>query len=55
MIALPLGICADVFIVFLKVTRSRWLSAAASTLVLIIFYGLWFGYTAYRRARLAPN
>jgi hypothetical protein len=55
MIALPLGICADVFIVFLKVTQSRWLSAASSALVLIIFYGLWFGYTAYRRARLAPN
>jgi len=55
MITLPLGICADVFIVFQKVTNSGWLSATASAAVLIFFYGLWFGFTAYRRAQIAKT
>jgi len=55
MITLPLGICADVFIVFQKVTNSRWLSATASAAVLMFFYGLWFGFTAYRRAQIAKT
>jgi Family of unknown function (DUF6328) len=55
MITLPLGICTDVFIVFRKVTGSTELSTAAAAAVLIVFYGLWFGFTTYRRTRLAKS
>jgi len=52
MLLLPLGICGDVFIVFQKVSGSAGFAAAASSVVLIFFYGLWFGFTAYRRLQL---
>jgi len=53
MIPLPLGICGDVYVVFRKVTDSIALSVSLAGAELIIFYGLWFGFTAYRRAQLA--
>jgi len=52
MVLLPLGICGDVFIVFSKVTDSAVLATAASGVMLLFFYGLWFGFTAYRRGQL---
>lgn len=55
MVALPLGICANVFLVFRKVTDSTWVAGAASAGVLLVFYGLWFGFTAYRRAQFAQQ
>jgi len=54
MIILPLGICTEVFIVFRKVTDSTPVSAGMAGVMLLFFYGLWFGFTAYRRTQLAP-
>jgi Family of unknown function (DUF6328) len=51
MIPLALGITADFYIVMRKVTESAALSAIVAALLLIAFYGLWFGYTLYRRAQ----
>ncbi len=55
MIPLPLGICGDLYVVVLKVTSSTSIAVASALSFLILFYGLWFGYTAYRRVRLHGN
>ena len=55
MITLPLGICGDVYMVFAKVTSSISISVAIALLVLGFFYGIWFGLTSYRRAKLAND
>jgi hypothetical protein len=52
MLPLPLGICGDLYVVFRKATGSVGLSIGSAILMLTFFYGLWFGYTAYRRAQL---
>lgn len=49
MIPLAFGLCADLYIVAQKVTESHVASIAASSLMLLFFYGLWFGFTLYRR------
>ncbi len=51
MIPLALGICGDFFIVFRKVSESTSGAIVASAAMLLIFYGLWFGFTIYRRAQ----
>ena len=53
MIPLPFGICGDLFIVVRKVTDSVSISIGIAVLILLSFFGLWFGFPAYRRARLA--
>jgi hypothetical protein len=55
MFTLPLGICGDVYIVFYKVTSSIAISVGIAVAVLAFFYGTWFGFTAYRRAKLADD
>jgi hypothetical protein len=55
MISLPLGICGDVYVVLRKVTESVSISIGLAGAVLIFFYGLWFGFTSYRRVRLASR
>jgi hypothetical protein len=55
MTTLPLGIAGDIYILFLKVTRSVLASRAVAAGVLIFFYALWFGYTSYRRMKLQGN
>ena len=55
MITLPLGIAGDVYILFLKVTRSVLASRIVAGAVLIFFYALWFGFTSYRRMKLRRN
>ena len=52
MLLLPLGICSEVYIVFRKVSGSGTWSAIAAFLAMLFFYGLWFGFTAYRRKQL---
>ena len=52
MTILPLGIAADVFVVFLKVTNSTGTAVAIASTILIFFYALWFGFTFYRRKKL---
>lgn len=49
MIPLALGICGDFFIIVQKVTKSSTTGVVAALLMLALFYGLWFGFTIYRR------
>ena len=49
MVPLALGLSIDFFIVARKVTESTALAAALALVMLALFYGLWFGFTAYRR------
>jgi hypothetical protein len=49
MIPLALGITGDFYVVARKITESDTFSIALALLLLAIFYGLWFGYTFYRR------
>jgi cytochrome bd-type quinol oxidase subunit 2 len=51
MAPLALGLSSDFFIVARKVTESSALSAALALAMLALFYGLWYGFTAYRRSR----
>ena len=50
MMLLPTGISGDFFVVLRKVTESTTLAAIAAALMLVFFYGLWFGFTVYRRS-----
>jgi hypothetical protein len=49
---LALGIAADILVVVEKVFQSTTWALVSAGLVLLVFYGLWFGYTAYCRVRL---
>jgi hypothetical protein len=49
MIPLALGLCADFYVVVQKVTQSHAASVSAAAVLLLFFYGLWFGFTLYRR------
>lgn len=49
MVPLALGMSGDFFIVVRKVTESTTLAIILSLVLLALLYGLWFGYTAYRR------
>lgn len=51
MIPLALGINGSLFVVLRKVTNSVPVSIVAATAGLLFFYGLWFGFTAYRRGQ----
>ena len=51
MAPLALGLCSDFFIVARKVTESSALAATLALAMLTLFYGLWYGFTAYRRSR----
>ena len=51
MILLALGISGNFFVVARKITGSVSLAVICAALVLAISYGLWFGYTFYRRNR----
>lgn len=50
MIPLALGICGELFVVARKVTESATAGIISAALMLLFFYGLWFGYTIYRRS-----
>jgi lysylphosphatidylglycerol synthetase-like protein (DUF2156 family) len=53
LVPLALGLSGDFFIVVRKVTESTTLALVLSLIMLALFYGLWFGYTAYRRKQSA--
>jgi hypothetical protein len=53
MVTLPIGICGDLFVVVRKVTENTSVSLASSLLGLAVFYGLWFGFTIYRKNTVA--
>lgn len=52
MIPLALGICGDLYVVILKVSESATFAIACALVMILFFYGFWFGYTAYRRNRI---
>lgn len=49
MAPLALGVCGDFFVVARKVTDATIFSAMAAGIALALFYGFWFGLTAYWR------
>jgi Family of unknown function (DUF6328) len=49
MIPLALGVSGDFYLVAQKITDSGGLSIGLAALALLIFYGLWFGFTLYLR------
>ena len=55
MVPLALGIAGDFFVVARKITDSAGLAVGLSALALLIFYGMWFGFTLYRRSERGPD
>jgi DMSO reductase anchor subunit len=53
MIPLALGVCGDLFVVVRKVSESVTFALASALVMMLFFYGFWFGYTAYRRSQSA--
>jgi hypothetical protein len=51
MIPLALGICGDFYVVLRKVTDSEVPSIIAAGVMLLFFYGMWFGLTLYLRGK----
>ena len=51
MIPLALGISGDLFVIVRKITGSATSAIAAAIVSLVFFYGLWFGFSLYRRNR----
>jgi hypothetical protein len=51
MVPFALSISGDLFVVIRKVTESASIALAASGLALALFYGLWFGFTTYRKGQ----
>jgi DMSO reductase anchor subunit len=49
MVPLALGIAGDLYVVVNKVLKSDAAALVSALVMLIFFYGLWFGYTFYRR------
>jgi hypothetical protein len=49
MVPLALGITGDFYVVARKITESGGLAIGLAALALLIFYGLWFGFTLYVR------
>jgi hypothetical protein len=52
MFFLGLGLAGDFFVVTYKITQSVALSFTCGTILLFFFYGLWFGYSGWKRKRL---
>jgi hypothetical protein len=51
MVPLALGLSLDFYVVARKVTDSVTIAVACASLILLLFFGLWFGFTAVRRAK----
>jgi len=54
MIVLALGIIINFYIVVDRVTASLPLAISSAGIMLLVFYGFWFGYTWYRRRTRKP-
>ncbi|HEX6718744.1 MAG TPA: DUF6328 family protein, partial [Pyrinomonadaceae bacterium] len=52
MLTLPVGMCGDLFVVVRKITESASAAVVSGVVMLSLFYGLWFGFTTYRKSRL---
>ena len=51
MVPLALSVCCDFYVIVQKVTGSQMGALIAAGLMLLLFYGLWFGYTLAVRGR----
>ena len=51
MVPLALGTSGDFFVVVRKVTGSSTFGLAVAALVLVFVFGLWFGFTTYRKSQ----
>ena len=51
LVFLAMGMSGDLFVVARKITGSDGFGGIVSVAMLLLFLGLWFGYTAFRRAR----
>ncbi len=51
MVPLALGTCGDFFVVVRKVTGSSTFGVTVAALVLVFVFGLWFGFTSYRKSQ----
>lgn len=51
MVPLALGVCGDLFVVTRKVSGSTAFALLCALVMILFFYGLWFGYTAYLRSQ----
>ena len=51
MIPLALGISGDFYVIVRKISESAIAAFTAALVMLFFFYGLWFGFTLYRRNR----
>lgn len=53
LVPMALGVCGDLYVAVRKVTESFAQSLTAAALALLLFYGLWFGFTLYRKNQTA--
>ncbi len=51
MVPVALSVCLDFYVIVLKVTTSQTTAYTSAALMLLFFYGLWFGFTLYVRGR----
>ncbi|HEV2912176.1 MAG TPA: DUF6328 family protein [Pyrinomonadaceae bacterium] len=51
MVPLALGMCGDLFVVVRKITQSALAGILSASVMLLFFYGCWFGFTLYRRSQ----
>jgi hypothetical protein len=51
MVPLPLGFAGDFYVVVRKTLNSNAWASFSSIVMLLFFYGLWFGYMIYRKQR----
>jgi hypothetical protein len=51
MVPLPLGISGDFYVVVKKAMNSTTAAGVGSIVILLLFYGLWFGYMIYRKQK----
>ena len=51
MVPVALSVCLDFYVIVLKVTTSQTTAYTSAALMLLFFYGLWFGFTLYVRSR----
>jgi hypothetical protein len=55
MVPIALGMAGDFSVILVRVTHSMRIAALGGSVALALFVGLWFGFTAWRRAHPVPE
>ena len=55
MVPIALGMAGDFYVVLVRVTGSSATAMLGGSIALAVFGGIWFGYSSYRRARMAND